>query len=68
MYCWSTKRKPVNRPTSRGSAKRSWRAKEAAENLGRGKTGRPEEKLLRPPFQLTSCAPDSDAKPDWSVH
>lgn len=29
-----------------------------------GEEKEPVEKLLTPPFQLTSCAPDSGANPD----
>ena len=32
---------------------------------GKGRIREPVEKLLTAPFQLTSCAPDSGANPDW---
>ena len=35
---------------------------------GRREGREPVEKLLTPPFQLTSCAPDSGASPDWLDH
>ena len=35
---------------------------------GEEKRGEPVQKLLTAPFQLTSCAPDSGANPDWLDH
>ena len=60
----------MNRPPSRDRAKRKvgGERSEPRRNWGEEKEGRPVDKLLKPPFQLTSCAPDSGANPDWSDH